>query len=249
MGKMRIRAFVVHLLCSLGLAFLAVLLVFGLWYPAPLSEAVGVASIFLTVLMVDVVLGPLLTLVVFKPGKPSLRFDLTCIVVVQLLAFSYGLWTVAEGRPAWLVFNVDRFDLVQAHELDDRDLASVSPEYRQAPWFGPRWVAALLPDDPQARSELTLEAVFAGLDAPQRPGLYVPLEQVTADLRKHARSLSELRLVNSAASVERALRKVPTATAWLPLMSRERQMVVLVDLNRLEKNAVVNLRPWRESSR
>ncbi len=37
-------------------------LVFGVWYPAPLHQALGVTKIFLLLLLVDVVLGPLMTL-------------------------------------------------------------------------------------------------------------------------------------------------------------------------------------------
>lgn len=240
----RIRAFFIHLLGSLSLALLAVLLVFGLWYPAPLSEAVGVTSIFLLILVVDVILGPLLTLVVFKPGKASLRFDLGCIVAVQLLAFGYGLWAVAEGRPAWLVFNVGRFDLVQAYELDERNLDQVPSAYRQAPWLGPRWVAANLPDDPQARSDLTLEAVFAGLDVAQRPALYAPLGQSAESMRKHAQPLAALDQFNSRGAVAAALSQAPQADAWLPLMSRVQPMVVLLRKDDAKVLAIVNLRPW-----
>jgi hypothetical protein len=38
----------------------------------------------------DLALGPLLTLIVFEPGKPSLKFDLSCIVLLQLGALLYG---------------------------------------------------------------------------------------------------------------------------------------------------------------
>lgn len=54
--------------------------------------------------------------------------DLTVIAVLQLGALSYGLWTVAEGRPAWLVFAVDRFELVRVLDIDKRKLdAAIKP--------------------------------------------------------------------------------------------------------------------------
>lgn len=42
----------------------------------------------LLIMGADIVLGPLLTLVVYKAGKKSLRFDLACIVTLQAGAFS-----------------------------------------------------------------------------------------------------------------------------------------------------------------
>lgn len=114
----RIKAFLIHLAISIVVALAAMALVFGLWYPSPLHAALGVTGIFLLLLAVDVVLGPCLTLVVFKPGKKTLVFDLAVIVVLQAAALVYGLYTVAEGRPAWLVFAHDRFDVVRVVDIN-----------------------------------------------------------------------------------------------------------------------------------
>ena len=52
-------------------------------------------SLFLVV-GIDVVLGPLLTLIVFHPKKKSLIWDLAVIVAVQLGALGYGVWVMAQ---------------------------------------------------------------------------------------------------------------------------------------------------------
>src|SRR5690606_29569303 len=106
MWGLRARAFFYHLAGSLLWAMLALFLVFSAWYPSPLHIATGVAGIFLLIIIVDVILGPLMTLVVFRPGKSrrALRFDLIVIITVQLLALAYGLVTVSQGRPVWIVF-------------------------------------------------------------------------------------------------------------------------------------------------
>jgi len=138
----RLKAFLLHLAFSTTMALLAMLLVFRLWYPAPLHDAQGVTNIFLMLLLVDVVLGPLLTLLVYKVGKKSLITDLAVIACLQMAALGYGLWTVAEGRPAWIVYNVDRFDVVAAVDIDARHLNEVPNQYRNASWSGPQWVGA-----------------------------------------------------------------------------------------------------------
>lgn len=240
----RLKAFSLHLVISAIIALLTLLLVFRLWYPAPLHAAVGVTHIFLLLLLVDVLLGPLLTLVVYKVGKKTLVFDLAVIVLLQLSALGYGLWTVAVGRPAWLVFNADRFDLVRALDVDVRKLNEARPEYRSEPWFGPRWVGAAIPDDVEQRNEIMFESVMGGSDIAQRPNLYRPLASMADALRRHTHSLDELRQHNPAEQVQRALAPWPSATAWLPLMANARPMTVLVDKQAAKVIAIVDLAPW-----
>ena len=67
--KHRLRASTIHLAISLLIASLAALLVFGWWYPYPYRELSGGRELFTLVVAVDVVLGPLITLVIFNTTK------------------------------------------------------------------------------------------------------------------------------------------------------------------------------------
>lgn len=241
----RVRAGLIHLSVSALVALLAVVVVFLVWYPQPLHRAVGVTEIFFIVLGVDVVLGPLLTTVVYKPGKKSLRFDLTTIALLQLSAFGYGIWTVAEGRPAWLVFSADRFDLVQAYQIDLRKQGEANPEYRSAPWSGPQWVSARAPSSSEKRQTILFEAMVAGVDVPQRPELYRPLETEAEAIRQRAHSLDELRRYNAVPDVEAVLNRWSQANAYLPMMARMQPMTVLIDKDSAKVIAVVDLNPWQ----
>lgn len=241
--SLRLRFFLTHLTASIIVALLGVLLVFGLWYPAPLHQAVGVADIFLLLLLVDVLLGPLLTLIVFKPGKPSLVFDLTVIVCLQLAALLYGFSALAEGRPVWLVFSVDRFDLIRGVDIDEQKLEGASEPYRATSWLGPRWVAAVIPENFAQRNAVVFEAV-GGLDISQRPDLYQPLVNVASAMRNKSHHLGELRSYNSAEAVARALARWPQADAWLPLKASVKAQVVLIDKKAAKVVAVVDLAPW-----
>ncbi|NTV87211.1 MAG: pilus assembly protein, partial [Burkholderiaceae bacterium] len=117
--KIRARAAAVHLCISLLVAGVAAGLVFGLWYPYPYREISGGRELFLLVVAVDVVLGPLVTFVVFNRTKPrkELVRDLALVGLMQLAGLAYGLWTVHEARPVHLVFEIDRFRAVHAVDV------------------------------------------------------------------------------------------------------------------------------------
>ena len=241
--SIRLKAFLLHLGLSAVIAMLVLLLVFKLWYPAPLHAAVGVAHIFLLLLLIDVILGPLLTLLVYKVGKKTLALDLAVIAVLQLSALGYGLWAVAEGRPAWLVFNTDRFDLVRVLDIDERKLGQALAEYRNPSWFGPRWVVAVPPFDIAEYGELMFESVRGGSDLPQRPNFYRPLSDSREMIQASLQPLSELQRFNSIEQVQAVTKQWPAADAWLPLMAGT-PMVVLLRKESADVLVVVNLRPW-----
>ena len=240
----RLRAFSAHFLFSALIALIAVGLVFYIWYPGPLSEAVGVTEIFLLMLFVDVTLGPILTFIIYRKGKRTLKMDLAIIALLQVSAMGYGLHVVAEGRPVWLVFSVDRFDLVRAMDIDTRHLDSVAPEYQSLSLKGPYWVSAKWPEDAGAQSAITFEAVFSGFDLQHRPYLYHPLASAAADIRAKAIPLRRLQEFNSVNDIRMALERWPEADAWLPLGANAKSLVVLLNRQSARVIALVNLSPW-----
>jgi hypothetical protein len=106
----RFSAATIHLGLSLLVAALAALLVFLVWYPYPYREISGGRDLFLLLVAVDVIMGPLLTLTIFNLKKPKgeLRRDLAVIGLLQLAALGYGLCTMAVARPVHLVFEIPR---------------------------------------------------------------------------------------------------------------------------------------------
>lgn len=240
----KLRIFLLHLGISTLIALGAVALVYLVWYPAPLHNAVGVTGIFLLIITVDIFIGPVLSFVVYKPGKKTLKMDLAIIALLQIGALGYGLHTVEEGRPVWLVFSADRFDLVRTLDLDTRYADKVKPEYRTPSLTGPRWVAALPPEDDDARSTITLEAVFAGLDLQHRPYLYQPLTDTSEMMRARALPLSKLDEFNAPERVRTILARWPDADAWLPLSAPTESMVVLINRQTAKVVAAVELAPW-----
>lgn len=240
----RVNAFLIHLAASALIACVAMALVFLVWYPAPLATAIGVTPIFLLMLGIDVTLGPLLTLVVYKPGKKSLRMDLSIIVLLQVGALVYGLHTMAIARPAWIVFNADRFDVVQALEVEAKYADRATPQFKNAPWTGPRWAASAAPASQEDSQALMFEALDGGADLPQRIDLYSPIEQSADAIRAKALPLSDLDKYNPPSEVASVLKEWPDADAFLPLMAKEQPMTVLLRKADSKVIAIVALNPW-----
>lgn len=177
-----IKAASVHLLCSVLFAGLTAGLVFGLWYPFPYRELSGGRELFLLIVSVDVVCGPLLTLVLFNPAKPRAELwrDLGLVVLIQLGAMGYGLWTVWQARPLFLVQEVDRFKVVAAPDLRGASIAGLPPAL-QPGWFsGPLTVATREPKDAAERQTVLFESLQGGRDFAERPEFYLPYEGAAA---------------------------------------------------------------------
>ncbi len=215
-----------------------------------MARVCGVTDIFLLLLVVDMSLGPLITLCVFNRAKPELKRDLVIVGLIQLAALIYGLHTVYVARPAYVVYAVDRFDLVFANDLDEQSLASATlAAYRQLPRFGPQTIAAVLPSDPAERTALTLRSVSGGRDLHQSPAYYRPVEQAKEAIMAHAQPLALLKTFNAGkhAAVDALTARYQARqvdAGFLALKGKAEDAAVVVNRRTGEVLEMVALRPW-----
>jgi hypothetical protein len=233
--KERLRAAGIHLGISVAMALLGALLVFGVWYPYPYREISGGRELFMLVVAVDVILGPLLTLAVFDRTKPwrALRRDLAVIGVLQLAGLCYGLWTVFVARPVHLVFEIDRFRVVHAIDVPQEMLPKAPPALQRLPLRGPTTLGMRPFVDANESMSATL-AAMAGADLGARPDFWQPYALSSADAAKAAKPVAQLksRFPNEAAAIDRAVAstgRAPDAIATLPLVGRKSFWTVFVD--------------------
>ena len=241
----RLKFFFSHLSISFLIALLVIGLVFFVWYPAPLAKAVGVTNIFLMMLAIDVIVGPILGWLVYQEGKKTLKFDLSVIILIQIAALCYGVFSIEQGRPAWLVYNVDRFELVRKNELVDTNIQQARPQFQKPSWFKPQYVATEFAKDIQQRNDEMFAEVLGGISIAQRPERYVELTQAKTQIKQRALPLVELQQYNPKTDVEKTLAKYPKADAWLPLKANAVDMVVLVNKESASIIKIVDLRPWQ----
>lgn len=239
----RLKFFLSHLSISLLIVLLVIGLVFFVWYPFQLTTAVGVTHIFLMLLAIDVIIGPVLGLLVYQEGKKSLKFDLTVIILLQLSALCYGIYSIEQGRPVWLVYNVDRFELVRKNEIVDQNINQAKPQFQQASWLKPQFVATEFAKNTQQGNDDMFAEVLGGISIAQRPERYVELNKAKKQMQQRAQKLELLQQYNNKTDVEKVLAKYPQATAFLPMKANAVDMTVLID-QKANVVKIVDLRPW-----
>lgn len=223
----RSRAAGIHLGISLAIATVAALLVFVEWYPYPYREISGGRELFLILVTVDVIMGPLITLMIFDTAKPrrELRLDLAVVGLLQLAALAYGMWTVSLARPVHLVFEMDRFRVVHAAEIPVDALDRVPPGVDAMPWLGPTMLAVRPFRSEAERMETTLLAL-QGVSHSAQPGLWEPYEAALPRVRAAAKPVAELRsrFPREAAAIDAAIADtgVPASgLVYLPMHGRK----------------------------
>lgn len=245
----RWKASGLHLVLSVLVALTVLLLVLALWYPRPYFEAMGGATLLRLLIGVDVVLGPLITLIIFDPRKRSLKWDLAVIGVLQIAALAYGGYVMFQARPVYNVFTGDRFEIAAANTVDDASRAKAAPQFQTMPMSGPRLVAARSPTDPKERAAITFASLAGGPDLVDLPHLYVPYEQVTADVARASRPLQRLarRGEESAAAVRAFVEGSGRSEAnlgYVPARARNRDFAVIVDRQTGAIAGYIPANPW-----
>lgn len=224
-----------HAALSATIGALALALMLGVWFPGELFRIAGGSTLIVILCGVDVALGPLLTLVVFDPAKRLLKLDLALIGTVQLAALLYGTFVMFEARPAYVVFVVDRFDVVSTVEVDAAARAAAQrDEFRGINLGRPKLAAALMPTDPQARNEV-VAAAAGGVDLLLTPRYWVPYAEARERVLARARTLDDIRKVDPATNgpvldaAVAALGRPADRLRALGVKAKEGEAVMLID--------------------
>jgi hypothetical protein len=225
--RSRLRAAGIHLALSAVVAFIAGLLVFALWYPYPYSEISGGRELFLLVVGVDVVLGPLITFAIFNRAKPhkELRRDLAVVVLLQLAGLGYGLYTVQLARPVHMVFERERFRVVHQVEIPAELLDRAPANVDAIPWGAPTLLSLRPFRSDTEGTEFTM-AALQGVHLSARPELWEPYEFGRERVLQAARPVTDLksRFPDRAAEIDAAVREAggdAARAAYLPLIARK----------------------------
>lgn len=246
MIKQKLKVSLIHLLISASIIGCFLLFALNIWYPQPFFSISGLQHIILILITVDVILGPLLTFVIFKPKKSSLKFDLTVIALVQLLALGYGVKTIYEAHPLYVAYAIDRFTPINANEVIP-DKAKY-PELKKSKLAGPELVYVQKPTDPAEMSRVTMEVLSGKPDLDARPEYYEPFKKFTDTIltksispeKIQANDKNKQQLENFLAQYG----KTADDYAFLALVGKEKDVLWAFDRHNGEPVDIIDINPF-----
>lgn len=233
--RFRLKATGLHLLASATALSLILGLLYVGWYHWPgwyLADAKRVVQVMISV---DVVIGPLLTLVIANKSKPrrELKRDIGVIVALQLAALIYGSVSLWNGRPLYYGLSDKMPQVVQAYDIETKDAdegRQLNPEL--APhWYSlPRWV---------------WEPTVGG-DGIFKPKYFKPWDQSLPTLQNKLQKMSDSKyfLPFERKSLEKQMKAAGLSVDQqnaLPLTGRGRPALIVFEPNTLKILAI--LRP------
>ena len=187
----RWRASFIHLLISLVIVGSVAAYIIYFWYPPALMHMAKADRLLMLIGGVDLVVGPLLTLIVYKANKRHLKFDLAIIGLIQVVFLGYGLYTIWNSRPVFLVAVPDRFELVFANEITPKRLAEAKIErFKTLSFTKPELVGAPMPSSIKERDDIMNSAISGQGDIQTMPKYYVDYLSTVKNLLRHAKPLN-----------------------------------------------------------
>ncbi|BFM19707.1 hypothetical protein R50076_07560 [Gilvimarinus japonicus] len=131
---LRFKALLVHLLISSAILLGVVAVIYWWWFPGALIK-LGAMEGLAIIALVDIVLGPLLTFIVFNPTKKTLKLDLSIIALLQLCGLAYGLLQLESQRVVAQILMGDQLHIVHKTEMVDagHKVADIKEKFGEVP--------------------------------------------------------------------------------------------------------------------
>lgn len=111
------RAFAIHFILSVMIFSTLVWIMATWWFPGELFFIDGGWQGLKIVALIDLVLGPALTLLLYKPRKPKLLLDMSLIAGFQVAALAYGFYATYHQRTVAVVFADANFITLSASAM------------------------------------------------------------------------------------------------------------------------------------
>lgn len=236
----------IHLAFSAVVLSALALVVLRAWYPDFFFATDGGWEGIRIVLAVDLVLGPLLTFVVFRRGKPGLVRDLALICAMQVAALLAGTAVVYSERPQFFVFYDGHFYSASADTYERYGVAPPDPsDYSDRT---PAWVVAAAPGNPIEEAGIRRILYQDGIALWVYAPLYEPLddEHLRDEIVPSGLSAAQMQARDPGGVLQDWLAergKTFEDFAFVPVHSRYRDGFVAIDVESLEVGGFIDIRP------
>lgn len=240
------RAFLIHLSISAAVVGVALALVFFVWYPSPYFQIAGTWNVLRILIAVDLVVGPLMTLMLFRSGKPGLVFDLSVIAAIQIAALVYGTTVIYSERPYFVVFSIDRFEVLARKDVDEA--AITDARLKQKSWSEPIYVVASLPDSFEEQQRLIDEVLQGKPDIERRPEYWSPYAEKSDIVLEKATPIAEFGRARPDAA-EFARRIIETheqgdRLSGVPVIGKRGAYLMVIEPEQKKPVGLIPVDPW-----
>lgn len=190
------RAALIHLWPSLLALTIAAGVILFLWYPGPLLQLKESDVFAVLLILCAILIGPALTLLIYREGKRGLVADLIIIMLIQFAAVGWGMHALYRDRPYFMVFTVDRFEVLSLRQVDMGQ--GIDPRFLDKPATWPALLYASMPKDPQSFQKFLKEVMFEGKpDLQFRPQYWSLFEKNQKLALESSRPLNDLRVAHT----------------------------------------------------
>ena len=251
MFKNKLKASLVHLVLSILLVGLVIGSILFFFFPQLFIGITDFKEIALIILTVDLILGPLLTFVVFQPNKKSLKFDLSVIAAIQLSALVYGAYALFQVHPVYITFNIDRFTVISAKDAEPEK--AKYDEFNISKLATAKLAFAKMPDDLKKQNEVTLTAALGGGDLEQRVEYYEPYED---NINQIISKGINTELIFAAADSDEAIHTFLDQhenhlkdLVFLPIINNRKDAIIVLDKKSAKPIGTINSDPWKLSQK
>ena len=234
--KNRYTAAAVHFSASLAIFSIFIFVLLKYWFPEPFFSTNGGWQGLQIVAAIDLILGPLLTLIIFNLRKPKkeLIFDFSLIAIIQLSALYWGITTIHSQRPLAITFWEDKFYSISAehfpaYDIDLKVLKQYGDNY-------PVYIYVQNPVGEEARQIYLKKILREKIPPNLQPELYQPLSEHYQDIFEHSIDISHAINKNPELKREITALLVKTNTEleqnyYIPLKTGFTEILLVFDKN------------------
>lgn len=239
----KLKAFSIHFTASALVVCVSLALIWGIWYPTPLFQLLGLSVPLQVLVSVNLALGPALFSLLYRPGRPHLLLRISPILLIQLAALGYGASVAFSERPCYMIYVVDRFEAVACSRIDPKAIALNEPGASS----GLVYAEAIMPADPKEMSRLVEEVVLEGKpDIAERPRYWAPFTADTFDqIQSKQTPISELPLnSNETRVIDRLITLYGERLILVPLTANYKAVSLIMSRETLRPVGWLESDPW-----
>jgi hypothetical protein len=247
MLKEKLKAFIVHLLISIVIVCLTLGLIIYFWYPLNYLHVSQFVQISILVIGIDLVMGPLLTFVIYNTKKESLKTDLAIIALLQFSALGFGGYTLFQNHPLYVTFTIDRYTIVTAQDADPQ--YAKFDEYKISKISSPKLAFAASPKNIKDKNKLILGIMSGEKDLDQRTDLYKPYLKNLATINSHSIDSNRLFLDrNNNKKISDFFHNYNNKLndlSFLPINGKTKHMVLVINKKTGRPISTIDVDPWK----